>query len=101
MRLIPSPPGKIVGGEILYRGHDLLKLSNEEMRKIRGNEIFMIFQEPMTSLNPVFTVGNQIGEGDPPASRAGQKQTREKPLKCFGWSRSPIRSLGWILILIS
>src|ERR687897_2778422 len=62
MRLIPSPPGKIVGGEIFYRGRDLLKLNNEEMRKIRGNEISMIFQEPMTSLNPVFTVGNQIGE---------------------------------------
>ncbi|MBM4297991.1 MAG: ABC transporter ATP-binding protein, partial [Deltaproteobacteria bacterium] len=62
MRLIPSPPGKIVGGEIFYKGRDLLKLNNEEMRKIRGNEISMIFQEPMTSLNPVFTVGNQIGE---------------------------------------
>src|SRR5512132_3131060 len=62
MRLIPSPPGKIVGGEIIYRGKDLLKLGNEEMRKIRGNEISMIFQEPMTSLNPGFTVRNQIGE---------------------------------------
>src|SRR5215467_577244 len=62
MRLIPSPPGKIVGGEIVYRGRDLLKLNNEEMRKIRGNEISMIFQEPMTSLNPVFTIGNHIEE---------------------------------------
>ena len=62
MRLIPSPPGKIVGGEIIYRGKDLLKLGNEEMRKIRGNEISMIFQEPMTSLNPVLTIGRQIGE---------------------------------------
>src|SRR4249919_2414845 len=62
MRLIQSPPGKIVGGEIFYRGRDLLKLSNEEMRRIRGNEISMIFQEPMTSLNPVFTIGNQISE---------------------------------------
>jgi oligopeptide/dipeptide ABC transporter ATP-binding protein len=62
MRLVPSPPGKIVGGEILYRGKDLLKLSAEEMRKIRGNEISMVFQEPMTSLNPVYSVGNQIGE---------------------------------------
>ncbi|MGB7949779.1 MAG: ATP-binding cassette domain-containing protein, partial [Candidatus Binatia bacterium] len=52
MRLIQSPPGRIVGGEILYRGRDLLTLNNEEMRKIRGNEISMIFQEPMTSLNP-------------------------------------------------
>jgi oligopeptide/dipeptide ABC transporter ATP-binding protein len=62
MRLIPNPPGRIVGGQILYRGKDLLKLDMAEMRKIRGNEISMIFQEPMTSLNPVFTVGNQIAE---------------------------------------
>jgi oligopeptide/dipeptide ABC transporter ATP-binding protein len=62
MRLVPSPPGKIVGGEILYRGRDLLRLKNEEMRKIRGNEISMIFQEPMTSLNPVMTIGDQIAE---------------------------------------
>lgn len=62
MRLVPEPPGKILGGEILYKGQDLLKLSSSEMRKIRGNEISMIFQEPMTSLNPVFTIGNQIRE---------------------------------------
>ena len=62
MRLIPEPPGKIVGGKILYQGKDLLKLSAEEMRSIRGDDISMIFQEPMTSLNPVFTIGNQICE---------------------------------------
>ncbi len=62
MRLIPDPPGKIVGGEILFRGKDLLKLSDRKMRQIRGNEISMIFQEPMTSLNPVFTIGDQIAE---------------------------------------
>lgn len=62
MRLIPDPPGKTVGGEILFEGKDLLKISEEEMRAIRGNKIGMIFQEPMTSLNPVFTVGNQIEE---------------------------------------
>lgn len=62
MRLIPQPPGKIVGGEIKLGGVDLLKLSEEEMRAIRGNRIGMIFQEPMTSLNPVFTVGDQIEE---------------------------------------
>jgi len=62
MRLIPTPPGKIEGGEILFNGKNLLSLSDEEMRKIRGNDIAMIFQEPMTSLNPVFTIGNQIGE---------------------------------------
>lgn len=62
MRLIPSPPGRIVGGEILYNGEDLLKKSEKEMRDIRGNRISMIFQEPMTSLNPVFRVGHQISE---------------------------------------
>jgi oligopeptide/dipeptide ABC transporter ATP-binding protein len=62
MRLIPDPPGRIVGGQILYEGRDLLKLPIDEMRAIRGNRISMIFQEPMTSLNPVFTVGNQIRE---------------------------------------
>jgi len=81
MRLIPSPPGKIVGGEILYRGRDLLKLNNEEMRKIRGNEISMIFQEPMTSLNPVFTVGNQIGEAISLHQGLGKKETRQKTIE--------------------
>ena len=61
LRLIPEPPGKIAG-EILFQGKDLAKLSDKEMRAIRGNEVSMIFQEPMTSLNPVLTVGRQIGE---------------------------------------
>lgn len=62
MRLIPYPPGIITGGEIIFEGRDLLKLSEEEMRSIRGNRIAMVFQEPMTSLNPVLTVGRQIAE---------------------------------------
>lgn len=62
LRLIPSPPGKIVDGEVLLNGKDLVKMSNEELRKIRGNQISMIFQEPMTSLNPVIPVGEQIAE---------------------------------------
>jgi ABC-type dipeptide/oligopeptide/nickel transport system ATPase component len=62
LRLVPDPPGRTVGGEIMFEGSDLLKLSRAEMRRIRGNEISMIFQEPMTSLNPVFTIGNQISE---------------------------------------
>jgi oligopeptide/dipeptide ABC transporter ATP-binding protein len=61
-RLIPDPPGKIVGGEVLYKGIDLLKLSYEEMQKYRGKEISMIFQEPMTSLNPVMKIGKQLTE---------------------------------------
>lgn len=62
LRLVPAPPGKIVGGEILFKGENLLDLTEDRMRKVRGNQISMIFQEPMTSLNPVFTVGNQIQE---------------------------------------
>ena len=62
IRLIPDPPGKIVGGSIAYKGQDLLALSWEDIRKVRGNEISMIFQEPMTSLNPVFTIGMQVME---------------------------------------
>ena len=62
MQLIQSPPGKIVAGSIELEGKDLLKLSEKEMTSVRGNDIGMIFQEPMTSLNPVFTIGNQIAE---------------------------------------
>jgi peptide/nickel transport system ATP-binding protein/oligopeptide transport system ATP-binding protein len=62
MRLIPDPPGKIVGGRILFRGENLLTKSEREMRRIRGDDIAMIFQEPMMALNPVYTVGNQIME---------------------------------------
>jgi oligopeptide/dipeptide ABC transporter ATP-binding protein len=62
LRLIPDPPGKIVGGQILFNGNNLLDLPESQMRAIRGNDIAMIFQEPMTSLNPVFTIGNQIVE---------------------------------------
>jgi oligopeptide transport system ATP-binding protein len=62
MRLVPDPPGKIVAGEIVLKGRDLVKAKDEEMRAVRGNEIAMIFQDPMTSLNPVFKVGDQIVE---------------------------------------
>jgi oligopeptide/dipeptide ABC transporter ATP-binding protein len=62
LRLIPSPPGIIAGGEIIYKGGNLLELSEKDMEGIRGNDISMIFQEPMTSLNPVFTIGDQIKE---------------------------------------
>jgi oligopeptide/dipeptide ABC transporter ATP-binding protein len=62
LKLIPDPPGKIAGGQVFFRGRDLLSLGYDEMRKIRGKDISMIFQEPMTSLNPVFTVGFQVRE---------------------------------------
>ncbi|MGL5055585.1 MAG: ABC transporter ATP-binding protein [Fusobacteriaceae bacterium] len=62
MRLIPEPPGKILGGEIIFQGEDILKIPEDQMRKLRGSQMSMIFQDPMTSLNPVMTVGEQIAE---------------------------------------
>src|SRR5919202_1516390 len=62
MRLLAKPAGRITGGRILFEGRDLLALSDEEMREIRGRDISMIFQEPMTSLNPVLSIGEQIKE---------------------------------------
>src|SRR6187402_2296952 len=62
LKIVPQPPGRIVGGRILFKGRDLVPLSNADMRAIRGKEISMIFQEPMTALNPVFTCGEQIIE---------------------------------------
>jgi oligopeptide/dipeptide ABC transporter ATP-binding protein len=77
MRLVAAPAGRIVGGEVWFKGRDLLRLSEEEMRRIRGREIAMVFQEPMTSLNPVLSVGRQLTEGleihlgaDPARARA-------------------------------
>ena len=77
MRLIASPPGRIAGGEMLFEGQDLVKKSESEMRKIRGNDISMIFQEPMTSLNPVYTVGDQIAE----AIQLHQNKRRKQAMK--------------------
>ena len=62
MRLIPWPPGRVMSGEVIFEGEDLLKIDNDEMRSIRGKEIAMVFQEPMTSLNPVLTIGRQLTE---------------------------------------
>lgn len=81
MRLVPNPPGRTVGGEILYKGKDLLKLQMDEMRRIRGNEISMIFQEPMTSLNPVFTIGNQICEAISLHQDLSKKETLNKAVE--------------------
>jgi len=81
LRLVPSPPGRIVGGEILYQGKNLLDLSEAEMRHVRGNEIAMIFQEPMTSLNPVFTIGDQIGEAIRLHQRTSRRETRERAIE--------------------
>ena len=81
MRLIPQPPGKIVSGQILYRGQDLTQLSPAEMRAIRGNEISMIFQEPMTSLNPVFTIGDQVCEAISLHQDLSRKEVRNKAVE--------------------
>jgi peptide/nickel transport system ATP-binding protein len=74
MKLVPNPPGKIVGGFIKFKGEDLVLASEKRMREIRGNEIAMIFQEPMTSLNPVYTIGDQIGEAIRLHMKVGKKE---------------------------
>jgi oligopeptide/dipeptide ABC transporter ATP-binding protein len=81
MRLIPSPPGRIVGGEILFEGKDLLQVSLDKIRHMRGCEISMIFQEPMTSLNPVFTVGEQIAEVIRIHQGLGRREAREQAIE--------------------
>ncbi len=83
MRLLPDPPGKIVSGEILLNGKDLIKTSKLSMRFIRGKEISMIFQDPMTSLNPVLTVGNQISEVIRLHMKVSRKEAIEKAAEMF------------------
>jgi oligopeptide/dipeptide ABC transporter ATP-binding protein len=96
LRLIPVPPGKIVGGSILFKGQNLLGASEKEMRKIRGNRISMIFQEPMTSLNPVFTVGNQIQETFKLHQGLSQRDSLEKTVEMLKFVNipSPERCVG-------
>jgi len=83
IQLIPDPPGKIMGGKIFFEGDDLLEYSENRMRKIRGNRISMIFQEPMTSLNPVFTVGDQVAEVIRLHQGLSRNDTRERVIKMF------------------
>ncbi len=80
MRLVPKPQGSIIGGEIIFEGRDLLTLKDEEMRRIRGAEIAMIFQEPMSSLNPVLTIGRQITETLEAHSAVSKEEARERAL---------------------
>ncbi len=84
LKLVPTPPGRYVSGEIFFKGEDLLKKSYKEMMKIRGNDIAMIFQEPMTSLNPVFTVGNQICETIMLHQGLNKKRATEAAIKILG-----------------
>jgi len=81
--LIPEPPGKIVGGRILFEGTNLLKLPEAKMRKIRGNQISMIFQEPMTSLNPVYSVGDQVAEVIKLHQNLSRSETRNRVIEMF------------------
>jgi len=96
MRLIDSPPGEIVDGQVYFDGKDILKISEKEMRNIRGNGITMIFQEPMTSLNPVYPVGYQISEAILAHKKINEKKVREivlNSLKIVGIS-SPEKFIG-------
>ena len=88
MRLTPTPPGKILNGQILFRGRDLLALPDEEIRDIRGRQISMVFQDPMTSLNPVMTVGDQISEAitTHAKGRSGKTATAREMLELVGIS---------------
>ncbi len=81
LRLLPTPPARTVSGRITFQGRDLLALSEPEMRRIRGNEISMIFQEPMTSLNPVLTIGRQIGEAVAIHQSLSKQETRARALE--------------------
>jgi oligopeptide/dipeptide ABC transporter ATP-binding protein len=83
LRLFPQPPGRVVGGRILFQGRDLLTLSDREMREVRGKAISMIFQEPMTSLNPVFTCGEQVMETIRRHERVGRKEARAMAIEMF------------------
>ena len=102
LRLIPDPPGKIISGEIRFAGENLLEKTDAEMRKIRGNKISMIFQEPMTSLNPVYSIGYQIREVLKLHQGLAKKAAREKAiqlLQSVGFAM-PEQSV-WIIIRIS
>ena len=90
MRLIPTPPGKIVGGQILFEGRDLLKLSDEGIRRIRGNRIAMVFQEPMTSLNPVLTIGEQIAEAVMLHQKLGKKAAWDRAAEMLDRVKIPL-----------
>jgi oligopeptide/dipeptide ABC transporter ATP-binding protein len=85
MRLIPNPPGEIAGGEILFGGKDLLKISDAEIRQVRGRDIAMIFQEPMTSLNPVFTVGMQVTEAIRAHEKISKRAAVDRVVEMLNW----------------
>jgi len=89
MRLIPSPPGKIVAGQALFQGRDLLSMDDEEIRSVRGNKIAMIFQDPMTSLNPVLTINQQVSEALELHLGMDKKQARKRAIELLDLVRIP------------
>jgi len=93
MRLIPEPPGKIAGGQALFQGKDLLKMSGEEIRHVRGAQIAMVFQDPMTSLNPVLTIGRQLTEALELHLGMNQQQARERAVELLNMVNIP-QSVG-------
>jgi peptide/nickel transport system ATP-binding protein len=89
MGLVPQPPGRIAGGQVLFDGTDLLQLDRTQMSELRGNRLSMIFQEPMTSLNPVFTIGDQIIEGIRRHRKIGQAEARDRAIEMLRRVRIP------------
>ncbi|MFH1086561.1 MAG: ABC transporter ATP-binding protein [Chloroflexota bacterium] len=89
MGLIPQPPGRIAGGQVLFREQDLLKFNNEQIRQVRGNKIAMIFQDPMTSLNPVLTIGQQIAEALELHLGMNKEQSRQRTIELLEIVRIP------------
>ena len=91
-RLVPNPPGRIVAGEILFDGIDVLKLNDDGMRKLRGKEIGFIFQDPLTSLNPTLTIGYQIAESIRQHMGLSRKAARRPRRRAAGQGRHPAAS---------
>ncbi len=89
MRLIPEPSGRIAGGSVLFEGKDLLTLPEKEMRKVRGNKISIVFQEPLTSLNPVFTCGEQVREAIALHQKLGRRESKAKTIEMLRLVRIP------------
>jgi peptide/nickel transport system ATP-binding protein len=90
MGLVPQPPGRIAGGEILFEGRDLLKLTAAGMRALRGDRISMIFQEPMSSLNPAFTIGEQIAEGILKHRPVNRREAKQRAIEMLRKVRMPL-----------
>lgn len=91
MGLIDMPPGKIEGGHVYYRGESLLDMTEEQMQHVRGNDIAMIFQDPMTSLNPVYKIGRQVGRACACTAATPSSRPRSAPSSCCAWWASPTR----------